>query len=118
MPSSMPPQASAFRMRVETPVGYPPEAAKKLHKSAIQIERDILTALGYSIPKRLRTSQLVVMADKLRVANTLASGEAYDIVDDIYGRDLTDDRKRRKLVASRRHKIRKRLIKPYEASES
>ena len=118
MPSSMPPQASAFRMRVETPVGYPPEAAKKLHKSAIQIERDILTALGYSIPKRLRTSQLVVMADKLRVANTLASGEAYDIVDDIYGQDLTDDRKRRKLVASRRHKIRKRLIKPYEASES
>jgi hypothetical protein len=116
MPSSMPPQASAFYMRVETPVGYPPEAARKLHKAASQLEKDILTALGYSIPKRLRTSKLVTMADKLRVANTLASGEAYDILDDIHGEDMTDDQKRRKLVASRRHKLRKRIIKPFKAN--
>jgi len=103
-------------MRVETPVGYPPQAEKELHKVANQLGKDILIALGYSIPKRLRTSQLVAMADKLRVASTLKNGEAYGIVDDIYGEDLTDDRKRRKLVASRRHKLRKRLVKPYEGN--
>jgi len=115
MPSSMPPPASAFRMRVETPVGYPPEAARRLQKAANELGKEILIALGYSIPKRLRISKLVAMADRLKVANTLASGEAYDIVDDIFGEDLTDDQKRRKLVASRRHKVRKRLIEPYES---
>lgn len=118
LPSSVPAQASAFYMRVETPVGYPPQAARQLQKAASELGKDILVALGYSVPKRLRTSQLVAMADKLRVANTLASGEAYEILDDIYGEDLTDDKKRRKLVASRRHKIRKRLVKPHQAPES
>ena len=116
LPQSMPSQASAFHMRVETPVGYPPQAAKSLQKAANDLGKDILRALGYSIPKRLRTSKLVAMADKLRVAHTLASGEAYDIVDEIYGEDLTDDQNKRKSVASKRHKGRKRLIRPYETN--
>jgi hypothetical protein len=116
MPSSMPPMGNAFHMRVEPPVDYPPQAAKNLQKAANDLGKDILTALGYSISKRMRTSKLVAVADKLKVGNTLVRGEAYDIVDDIYGEVLTDDRKRRKLVASRRHKLRKRLIKPYEAN--
>lgn len=118
MPSSMPPQSSAFYMRVETPIGYPPEAARKLHKTASQLAKEILIALGYPIPQRLRTSKLVVMADKLRVANSLSHGGAYDIVDDIYGEDLTNDQKKRKLVASQRHRLRKRIMKPYQATIS
>jgi hypothetical protein len=121
LPSSMPPLSNSFYMRIEAPVGYPPQAAKKLHKDASQLEKDILIALGYSIPKRLRTSPLVAMADNLRVAKgQLAPNEAYDIIDKIYGTDdsMENDQKRRKLVASRRNKLRKRLVKPYEASES
>ncbi len=56
------------------------------------------------------------MAAKLRVAdNKLAVGEAYNIIDGLYGEnDMTQDQKRRKLVASRRHKLRKRLIEQYK----
>ena len=94
---------------------YPPQASANLEKRAKQLGKELFRRLGYSIPKRLRSSPLVTMADELRVAHTLASREAYDVIDDIYGEDLTDDRKRRKLVASRRHKLRKRLIEPYES---
>lgn len=105
-----PPRDDAFFTRVETPPVYPPQASANLEKRVKQLEKELFRRLGYSIPKRLRTSPLVALADKLRVAETLANGEAYDIVDDIYGEDLTDDQKRRKLVASRRHKLRKRLV--------
>ena len=78
--------------------------------------KELLRRLGYSIPQRLRGSTLVAMAAKLRVAdNKLAVGEAYNIIDDLYGEnDITQDQKRRKLVASRRHKLRKRLIEQYK----
>lgn len=115
-----PPRDSAFYLRVETPLGYPPEAARKLQSEGARLTKELLGRLGYSIPKRLRSSRLVPMAEKLRVAGgpvTKREAEALGIaiIDDLYGDDdLTKERKRLKLIASRRHKLRKRLIKPYE----
>ena len=121
MPSSIPPKASAFYMRVETPLGYPPQAAENLERQAKRLEKELLRCLGYSVAERLRSSPLVAMADKLRVAKSLAHNEAYDVIDDINNGEtiegqIYDDNKGRKLVGSRRNKLRKRLIKPYEAS--
>lgn len=115
-PSLKPPRDNAFVLRIETPPGYPPEAAQKLQKKGERLAKELLRRLGYSIPQRLRGSTLVAMAAKLRVAdNKLAVGEAYNIIDDLYGEnDITQDQKRRKLVASRRHKLRKRLIEQYK----
>lgn len=110
-----PPRDTALYLRVETPPGYPPEAAKKLQREASQLTKELLRSLGYSIPQRLRSSPLIEIADSLKVSkDELANGEAYAIIDDIYGEDLTDDKKRRKLIASRRNKLRKKLIEPYE----
>jgi hypothetical protein len=118
MPSSMPPQASAFHMRVETPVGYPPEAARKLYKATSQLENDIMIALGYPIPKRLRISRLVSKADDLKIAeNRLPRRGLYEIVADTFDEaSSSEDERRRKTVKTQRHRLRKRLVKPYEAN--
>ncbi len=115
--SQKPPRDAVFSLRVEISLGYPPEAAQELQKNGQRLAKELLRHLGYSVPQRLRNSPLVVMAEKLRVADgQLASGEAYNIIDDIYeDDDLTQDQKRRKLVSSRRHKLHKRLIKQCEA---
>jgi len=118
MPSSLPPQASAFHMRVDTPLGYPPQAAEGLERRAKRLEKELLRCLGYPVAERLRISSLVPMADRLRVRKTLARNEAYDVLDDISNGETIegqiDDTKGRKLIGSRRHRLRKRLIKPYE----
>jgi len=118
MPLSMPSQASAFHMRVETPVGYPPQAAKKLQKSANELGKDILIALRYSTPKRLRTSRLVSKADDLKIAeDRLPRRGLYEIVaSTTKWADQNEDENRRKTVKTQRHRLRKRLVKPYEAS--
>jgi hypothetical protein len=119
MPSSMPPLGNAFYMRIETPVGYPPQAAQELHQAAGQLAKDILIALGYSIPKRLRISRLVSKADDLRISqNRLPERGLYEIVADTFDEgSISEDEQRRKTVKTQRHRLRKRLIKPYEASE-
>jgi len=119
MPSSLPPLADALYVRVETPIGYPPEAGCRLQKEAGRLGKEIAKRLGYPVQQRLRSSRLVSMASTLRIGETLSRGEAYDIVDDVYEHeDLDDDQKRRKLVASRRHRLRKRLIEPYQSNGS
>lgn len=120
MPSSMPPPDNAFYMRIETPVGYPPQAAKKLNQAAGRLAKDILIALGYSTPKRLRISSLVSKADNLRISqNRLPKRGLYEIVADTFDEgSISEDEQRRKTVKTQRHRLRKRLIKPYEAFES
>jgi len=105
-PSQKPPRDSAFIMRVETPPGYPPEAAQKLQKKGSRLAKELLRRLGY----------LIAIADKLRVSDSqLARGEAYNLIDVIYKTDdLSQDQKKRNIVASRRHKLKKRLIKQYK----
>jgi len=79
--------------------------------------KELLRRLGYEVSQRLRGSPLVKMAQKLRIAdNKLLRGEAYKIIDDLYGDDdITQDQKRRKQIASRRHKLKRRLIDKYKS---
>lgn len=101
-----------FKISVETPVGFPPEAASKLQKEASRLGRELARSLGYRVPKRLRTSKLVCMSEVLEAdKGPLPKGAIYDIVDKVYSDgDLSKDQQRRKLIASRRHKVRKRLL--------
>lgn len=109
--SKRPPWRTAFLLRVETPPDYPTEAARDIQKESQQRLQELLRRLGYRVPKRQRHSPLVSMAKKLRVSNKpLASGQAYEIMDDIYpGIDPNKEQNRRRLIASRRSKINKRL---------
>ena len=110
---------SKFFVRVETPLEYPPEAAAQLHREASQLAKELARQMGYDIPKRLRASKLVPMAEDLRVTTKrLPRGGSYDIIDRTYADDLGKDQKRRKLISSRRHKLRVRLLKPYEPNSN
>ncbi|MFC1874088.1 hypothetical protein ACFLYX_02165 [Chloroflexota bacterium] len=106
--------SDAFNIRVETPMGYPPEAAGQLQKEANQLARRLAESMGFRLPKRLRTSKLVTMSEVLEVEKgPLPRGAIYDIVDKVYpDGDLSKDQQRRKLTASRRHRARKRLLGP------
>jgi hypothetical protein len=75
----------AFKIVVETPVGYPPEAASQLQKEASRLARELARRMGHRIPKRLRTSKLVTMSEVLEVEKgPLPRGGIYNIVDNIY----------------------------------
>ncbi|MBA7676599.1 hypothetical protein ES703_84843 [subsurface metagenome] len=103
-----------FKIDVEVPVGYPQEAASQLQKKASRLARELARRMGHPIPQRLRASKLVAMSEVLEVEKgPLPRGKLYDIVDKIYpDGDLSKDQQRRKLTASRRHKVRKRLLNP------
>lgn len=120
LPSSMPPLHSALYMRVDTPPYYPSQAARELQRDAKKIERDILIALGYSVPRRLRVSRLVSRASDLRISqDKLPKRGLYEIVAEVfpYG-SSSEDEQRRRTVKTQRHRLKKRLIKPYQSSES
>jgi hypothetical protein len=104
--------SDTFTIRLETPMGYPPEAAGQLQKKASKLARLLAEHIGYRVPKRLRSSKLVTMAEVLEVEKwPLPRGAAYEIVDKMYpDGDLSMDQHRRKLTASRRHRVRKRLL--------
>lgn len=109
-----------FKIDVETPVGYPPEAASQLQKEASRLARELAGHMGYRIAKRLRTSKLVTLSEVLETEKgPLPRGTAYNIVDKMYpDGDLSKDQQRRKLTASRRHRVRKRLDIPKKTSSN
>lgn len=115
LPKEMPPASSAFRLRVETPVGYPPEAAGHLEQLKSQLERELLSALGYSIKKRLRTSTSVTKAKALKVGKEkLPKRGLYEIVSENYRSGSKEkDKQRVKLIKVQRHRLKKRLSQPY-----
>ncbi len=113
----------AFRIRVELPPGYPPEAARDLITEACVLERELRKKLGYRVRERLRASSLVTMADKLKVEKRhITSREMYPIIDDVYKDEDSDDFKevlkedevRLKKIKSRRYHLRKRIVGPYK----
>ncbi len=109
-PSQRPPLAGAFRVIMEIPPGYPPEAAAELARHAAQLERELARQLGYEMPYRMRSSPLTALAAELRVGEDLSSGEIYDIVEEIYGEgDPSEDRKQRNKTKSQRNRVSKRL---------
>lgn len=102
---------------METPTGYPPEAASSLHKRASRFGRELRRRLGDPTHERLRTSPLVSLAEELCISDSpLPSGGIYNIIDKVYevNDDLNLDQPRRKLIKARRHKLRKRFIQPYK----
>jgi len=105
-----------FILRVETPVGFPPEEAVKLQRKASKLSRELGRRMGFHIPERLRTSKLVEMSKALKVAKgPLKNGDIYNVIDKIdKSDDLSKDQKLRKQIASQRHRGRERLIKPYQ----
>ena len=120
MPSVLPPTHSAIQIRVEIPPEYPPEAASTLIKKAEKLGRKLKRSLGYPTNKRLRSSPLVSMADELRISETkLPRRTLYEIVAETYEEgDGDEDERRKNIVKTRRHRIRKRLVEPYENGES
>jgi len=112
-------KGDTFKIDVEIPVEYPPEAASQLQKETSSLARELTRRMGHPIPQRLRASKLVDMSEVLEAEKgPLPKGKLYDIVDKIYpDGDLSRDQQRRKLTASRRHKVRKRLIDPDDQAQ-
>ncbi len=81
-------------------------------KEASRLARELATSLGYRVPKRLRISKLIDMSEVLKAdKGPLPRGAIYGIVDKVFpNEDSSKDQQRRKLIASRRHRIRKRLL--------
>jgi len=107
-----PDKKDMFTIDVKTPLGYPPEAASQLQKKASSLARELATRIGFKIPKRLRASSLVNMAEVLKAdKGPLKTNQAYDIIDKTCpDEDLSKDQQNRKRIASQRHRVRKRLF--------
>ena len=110
-----PPRPNAFRLRVETPPFYPPEAAAEFHRQSQQLSHELLRRLGYPVPERLRRSPGVGQSAKLRLEDArLTRGEVGDIADDLYGEDAYGEdgaiqAHLRRRVSSQRYRLRQRL---------
>ncbi len=118
-PVSKPPSNIEFWLRIETPIGYPPEAARRLQKRANNATRALLRRLGYPIPERLRNSPLVSNAKVYKLKQKkLPTGGIYHIMEKTAPESsqdsLDNDQKRRQLIKSRRHRLSKRLKEQYE----
>ncbi|MFC1930172.1 hypothetical protein ACFLW6_04895, partial [Chloroflexota bacterium] len=114
LPSSLPPRDSAFRMRVEAPPLFPPEARAQLEKQAVELERELLRDLGYTnVPRRLRSSPLVKKAGVLKTStDRLPPRGLYAVATAIYGDENTtveEDEQLVKTLKTQRHRVRKRL---------
>lgn len=115
--SERPPRDDAFFTRVETPPTYPPQGAANLEKRVKQLEKELFRRLGYPITERLRYSRLTLMAGDLRITEArLPKRGLYEIVADTFDEGSeSEDERRRKTVKTQRHRLGKRLIKPYES---
>ena len=125
-PSSLPPLHAAFHMRVDVPVGYPPKAAGNMQKDAGLLAKKLLKSLGYPGFQRLRPSSFIEMAKTLNVQKQrLPRRRLYEIVatmapekeleGDITKASVEKDSKRARVLKSRKHQLRKRLVKPYDS---
>lgn len=124
-PSSLPPLHSAFHMRLDFPVDYPPKAAGQMGKNAGLLAKRLLRSLGYPGFQRIRLSSLLSQAETLDVKKQrLPRRKLYEIVakmapekeleGDITNISGENDRKKTRVLKSRKHQLRKRLLKPYD----
>jgi hypothetical protein len=125
-PSSLPPLHSAFHMRLDFPVDYPPKATGQMGKNAGLLARKLLKSVGYQGFQRIRLSSLLSQAETLNVQKQrLPRRKLYEIVatmapekeleGDITSISDENDRKRTRVLKSRKHQLRKRLVKPYDS---
>lgn len=113
--SAMPPAHSAFVVRVEIPIGYPPEGAVHLQNKANRLQRELQRRLGYQIKERIRASRIINQADKLKIGRQIKDGDIYMISDKVFGIDesMQHDSRRRATIKSRRSRLKKLLVDPY-----
>ena len=106
-----PPLLTAFRVAVEVPMNYPPEAAADAARQAANLQRKMARRLGYDVPHRMRQSSLTSKASILRAGEAnLEPGAIYDMVDEIYGEQPpAEDQRLRNRVKNQRHRVMKRL---------
>ena len=114
-----PPLATAYRIEVNYPPNYPPEACSQLANEVARFERELARRLGYKVPQRMRGSKLSGMGKTLRVyEETLNSGDIYGIMDELQGEgDLADDQRVRSRTKTQRHRARNRRSGPLEARQ-
>ncbi|MDD4924243.1 MAG: hypothetical protein PHF74_05360 [Dehalococcoidales bacterium] len=128
MPSSMPLFREAFYLRFEIPVDYPPKGTSKLIRGIGLLSKDLLKLLGYPGFQRIRISSLIKQAETLDVnKQRLSRRKLYEVIatsaskEELEG-DLSDisvenDLKRTKVLKSRKHQLRKRLVRPYDKGD-
>jgi hypothetical protein len=96
---------------MEIPIGYTAKEVAEAYHKVDSMRREILACFGVPIPKRRRESKILKEVARLRL---LAKNvNVYDIIDDIYGEDLSNDQIRRRAIISRRYKGRKLLKERY-----
>ena len=124
-PSSLPPLHSAFYIRLDFPVDYPSKAADHMRQKAGVLGKNLLGAVGYEGFQRVRPSSLlnqtgILDVQKRRltrrklfeiVAETAPESELEGDIDYI---SVENDRTRTMVLKSRKHQLRKRLVKPHE----
>jgi len=110
MPDLRPQRERAFRLRVETPPLFPPEAASEFARIAQHACRDVLRLLGYPAPERLRRSNVsAATGGKLHLDRArLRSRESGDIAEDVYGEGAALDPQLRRRVVKQRSALRRR----------
>jgi hypothetical protein len=109
-PEARPQKERAFRLQVETPPMFPPEAASEFVRIAQRACRDVLRLLGYPVRDRLRRSNVPTeLVGKLRLDTArLQPRESGDITEDIYGEGAAQDKTTRRRVTKQRHAIKRR----------
>jgi len=97
---------------MKIPIGYNAKEVAEVYRKADSSRRDILAALGASVPKRRRSSKILSDAERLRLFE--ADVNIYDIVDEVYpADDLSKDQIHKRSIILRRSKGRQQLKKRY-----
>ena len=93
--SERPTRDSAFRVLLDYPPGYPPDARAELARASSQFERELARRMGYRVHKRMRSRSSSLSPKQLRVDQVaLPDGGIYEIVDAAYGEtNLSQDKK-------------------------
>lgn len=109
--SELPSRDSAFRVLLDYPAGYPPEARAEMARASGQFERELARHMGYKVAQRMRSVSYGSNPRQLRLDQSpLPNGEIYEIIDDTYGEtDLSQDQKIRSRVKVQRHRAIDRL---------
>ena len=96
---------------MKIPTGYTANEVAQVYRKADRHRREVLEALGVSVPKRRRESKILREASLLQLYSKNVN--IYDILDKMYLEDMSEDRNRRRAVVNRRYKGRKLLKKRY-----
>lgn len=96
---------------MKIPAGYTANEVAEVYRKVDSRRREVLAALGVSVPKRRRESKILREASSLQLS--AKNVDIYGILDKMYPEDMSEDRTRRRTIVNRRYKGRKLLEKRY-----